>query len=1359
MPTLAEAAASAAPRWWEALGAQATYDALTAAIDSDQWGPHDACSLVACRAPLHPGPCKGWKHTLHLVSPGAFHALEKSRVDRLNAKRMAKIQQLKAEGKKVPPALLKPILPKTHPGTPPPGWHPGDLAPNQPAHLAEKLAGEPSSKVGQKAKAAAGGAHAAGESLAGEAVKAKVATPGKVSHGVAVKAEAEAVAPTKAAAKAAEEATPAYTAGQQAAVDLLKIKPLDLTVDDLKKGVLKPPIFKAMKPDDQKAILAHLQDAAENGADAKAVALAQLGHDILTGKTHVGSKEAEAASALAFGSDDKFMTKVGNFTTPELEALPHPYVYAFTTQVENLGVAGHPKAHEVWQQFAKAGIVMPSEEGKFSPPSAAPPIEAPEPVKPSAPGPMLLSAVHAEKAAQGGTAKVKLDAYQGLSKDGWHSLSPTTQAKIKNDLELMESKFADPKKVAATQAVADKIGGWAKPPSPSPAVTEVPLNPPAPPLHDDLDKAMGAAKSASITGAELYHQMVKLPVGIGDSLSPAEKALLIKSIDQKMTSGPAKVIKAHLGLTSTPKAPKSVPAAGSAEQALAVFHAIPKNDLAAKAKAYGIMGKPMFDLLPKDVHDQAITDLQVLSSTPYVSSEAKNSAKASLAILTGAQLDASDPSYAKIKKIHDDLTSVGFSEAIGGPAKPTAPAAPDVSKLLDTINTPGGLFLPKHEAIGKLSKEQFDALPLPAKASVAELTKAGVDFDASKGIATSQSQQNADKLFGGPAKIPQALLDHQALTDLIFPASSTAAITQPTATGLDLMAKVTPQEWGQFDPNMKAAVTDMLHQAAEGKGLAGPPGAVKAQKIMSDLGIPAAEGPGLTHESVATSVYQPSETILTHAVAAPVAKAWAIAAKSALTHGTANNYAAYQKLKAAVDADPDIMPLSKDAREKVGKLAAATARYEQSSKLLSKLQAAGLPWGEQNVKVGADAKAMKDAQAEFQSVHAQLDAKIQKVRAAAGLSKRNLPKWNAAAVAKDAAGNATYAASDKYVVGEHALPIPESASLLATVLGKHGFKSYHKASNAALPDNIGGSSTSAHTPKAHPKPLNAKKSAPAPKPSYSGGHGYSYPTPNPDGSLPGSVFISGHGAKTSNGGEIFHLKNAYVTTKPEAEKFKSTLAAAKAGDSAHAGNASIATMAPGAGKDAAQAYTGSSYTPMNAAAREFAQTGKWGTGHSAQQAKKLHEAFLHGDIPPLKSDVVVYRGFSSAPAIMGDGWGPNLAGLTFTNHAFSSTSTSFGTAKGFSGANGKSSVVMRIVIPKGTPSVSAKSGGHFSHENEFIVGPNTTYRVIADHGWDQGVRLVDVEIIPNGKSVTAALARRGSGIPPYTLAAAAAALG
>lgn len=72
---------------------------------------HAGCHVSAfCRNPLHPGPCKGWKHHLGLVSPGALHALEKARYEKLEERRKSKVAALLAQGKRVPKSLQTPIV-------------------------------------------------------------------------------------------------------------------------------------------------------------------------------------------------------------------------------------------------------------------------------------------------------------------------------------------------------------------------------------------------------------------------------------------------------------------------------------------------------------------------------------------------------------------------------------------------------------------------------------------------------------------------------------------------------------------------------------------------------------------------------------------------------------------------------------------------------------------------------------------------------------------------------------------------------------------------------------------------------------------------------------------------------------------------------------------------------------------------------------------------------------------------------------------------------------------------------------------------------------------------------------------------
>jgi hypothetical protein len=95
-----------APTWLLASGAYGSYS-----WELQMAAAHAGCHISAfCRNPLHPGPCKGWKHHLGLVSPGALHALEKVRHEKLEQKRQAKVKALQDAGHAVPKSLLKPIV-------------------------------------------------------------------------------------------------------------------------------------------------------------------------------------------------------------------------------------------------------------------------------------------------------------------------------------------------------------------------------------------------------------------------------------------------------------------------------------------------------------------------------------------------------------------------------------------------------------------------------------------------------------------------------------------------------------------------------------------------------------------------------------------------------------------------------------------------------------------------------------------------------------------------------------------------------------------------------------------------------------------------------------------------------------------------------------------------------------------------------------------------------------------------------------------------------------------------------------------------------------------------------------------------
>jgi hypothetical protein len=86
----------------------ASIPALYGLFALDDPGPgyllgHDLCDLLTfCRNPLHPGPCKGWKHSLKAVAPGLHQQVERRRLERVNADRARRTAEAVAAGKAAP---------------------------------------------------------------------------------------------------------------------------------------------------------------------------------------------------------------------------------------------------------------------------------------------------------------------------------------------------------------------------------------------------------------------------------------------------------------------------------------------------------------------------------------------------------------------------------------------------------------------------------------------------------------------------------------------------------------------------------------------------------------------------------------------------------------------------------------------------------------------------------------------------------------------------------------------------------------------------------------------------------------------------------------------------------------------------------------------------------------------------------------------------------------------------------------------------------------------------------------------------------------------------------------------------------
>jgi hypothetical protein len=111
----------------------------------------------------------------------------------------------------------------------------------------------------------------------------------------------------------------------------------------------------------------------------------------------------------------------------------------------------------------------------------------------------------------------------------------------------------------------------------------------------------------------------------------------------------------------------------------------------------------------------------------------------------------------------------------------------------------------------------------------------------------------------------------------------------------------------------------------------------------------------------------------------------------------------------------------------------------------------------------------------------------------------------------------------------------------------------------------------------------------------------------------------------------------------------------------------------------------------------------------------------------LTRDVQVFRGMADARSMFGDRVDGDLAGLRWREDGYLSTSTDAGTAQRFAedGLRDGSPMLMQIVIPAGTPAV-----GMSGPEAELLVDRGTTVSVVRDRGIRDGIRVVDVEVLP-----------------------------
>lgn len=461
---------------------------------------HEDCWLSTfCRHPLHPGPCKGWKHMLHGVSPGAWHALERRRIDTANARRKARIAALKAAGKKVPPRLEKEI-PYPAANAVPTGPKPVLWKPPTPDQ-AKKALPKTSTQIAADIAARRAAAKPPGVPVPAVPV-APSALPKREQHAV----DAGQTLINSAAALGATLTTVQQEKATQHIHDVLgKLKPGEKLSDDRKisatiNGIVKravdaansagKPLTPKQAVDLRGDIVAHvdagvpdtpiLVTSAANHAGLKSVAPPSPPKN--------PPSSPPSASPNAPSAVKTTPPKATPLATPKPSNAPATKT-ATSSAPSSAPSAGPAKAAPA-KTLAPAAAAKAPTPAKASAPAA--PAKATTPV-PAGPAPVrAVSATNVQQAtvvAQrklpgAGVAKKQIPVYGKLTKDDYDSLPQDVRDKIDADLTTAHAKFLDPKKQAEVKALQDRFGGGggvkkSAPPAAAPAAS-APAPTPAP---------------------------------------------------------------------------------------------------------------------------------------------------------------------------------------------------------------------------------------------------------------------------------------------------------------------------------------------------------------------------------------------------------------------------------------------------------------------------------------------------------------------------------------------------------------------------------------------------------------------------------------------------------------------------------------------------------------------------------------------------------------------------------------------------------------------------------------------------------------------------------------------------------------